>query len=123
MDKEKYFEIKNIKGNIQTAIASETAKALKLFCEQQPEFEQAIEQSGKSFQECLNSIAKGVGKSISDLEVYNKAVKFYFTTAEVHFNMSIDLSGNNGYTSSPPITMTECKKSGLTVSLDELLDF
>ena len=122
MDKEKYFEIKNIKGHIQTAIASETAKALKLFCEQQPEFEQAIEQSDKTFQECLDAVAKGIGKSMSDLEAYEKAVKFYFETAKVHFNMSIDLSGDNGYTP-PPITMTERKQSGLTVSLDELLDF
>lgn len=122
MDKEKFFEIKNIKGSVQTAIAAETAKALKLFCEQQPEFEQAIEQSGKTFQECLDAVAKGVSKSISDLEVYNKAVKFYFETAKVHFNMSIDLSGDNGYTP-PPITMTECRQSGLTISLDELLDF
>lgn len=121
MDKEKYFEI-NIKGNIQAAIASETAKALKLFCDQQPEFEQAIEQSGKTFQECLDSVVKGVSKSISDLEVYNKAVKFYFETAKVHFNMSIDLSGDNNYTP-PTITMTNFKRSGLTVTLDELLDF
>lgn len=121
MDKEKYFEIKNIKGSKQTAIAAETAKALKLFCDQQPEFEQAIEQSGKTFLECLDTIVKGVGASISDLEVYNKAVKFYFETAKVHFNISIDLSGDNGY--NPPITMTERRQSGLTVSLDELLDF
>ncbi len=122
MDKEKYFEIKNIKGSKQKGIAMETAKALKLFCNQQPEFEQAIEQSGKTFIECLDAIVKNVGTSISDFEIYNKAVKFYFETAKVHFNMSIDLSGDNGYTP-PPITMTECRQSGLTVSLDELLDF
>ena len=82
-----------------------------------------MEQSGKSFQECLDKVIKGVGKSISDLEVYTKAVKFYFSTAVVHFHMTIDLSGDNGHTE-PPITMTQSKpKSSLGLSLDELLDF
>ena len=125
MDKKKYFDVKDIKGKKQTAIAKDTAKALLQFCKQEPEFEKAVEQSGKTYAECLDSIVKDVGSSVSDLEVYSKAVKFYFETAKVHFNMSIDLSGDNGY-KEPPITVThnESKASGiLTVSLDELLDF
>ncbi len=123
MDKEKYFDIKGIKGNCQKTIAPDTAKALTLFCGQEPEFEQAINQSGTSFQQCLDSVVKGVKSSISDLEVYTKAVKFYFSTATVHFHMTIDLSGDNGHID-PPITMTQNKpKSTLSVSLDDLLDF
>lgn len=125
MNKEKYFNIKNIKGRKQAAIAEAVAKALKQFCEQEQEFEQAVEQSGKTYSECLDSVCKGVGASISDLDAYSKAVKFYFTTAEVHFNMSIDLGGGNGY-EEPPITVTHNspkKAATLTVSLDELLDF
>lgn len=123
MDKEKYFDTKDIKGRYQKAIAGETAKALTIFCEQEREFEQAIEQSGKSFQECLDSVVKNFGTAVSDIEVYRKAVKFYFSTATVHFNMTIDLSGGNGHID-PPITMTQSKpKSSLSVSLDELLDF
>lgn len=122
MNKEKYFDIKKIKGKKQAAIAEAVAKALKQFCEQEPEFEQAVEQSDKTYSECLDSVVKGVGNSISDLEAYSRAVKYYFETAVIHFNMLIDLSGDNGYTP-PPITMTEQKQSGLTVSLDELLDF
>ena len=110
MDKEKYFDAKSIKGKYQHAVAADTAKALTHFCEQEPEFEQAVEQSGKSFQECLDSVVKGIKQSCSDLEVYSRAVKFY---------MSIDLCGDNGYTA-PPITVT---KSSLSVSLDDLLDF
>lgn len=123
MDGEKYFDTSSIKGRYQKAIANETAEALILFCKREPEFEQAVEQSGKSFQECLDSITKGIKDSMSDLKIYNKAVKFYFSTATVHFNMTIDLSGGNGHTD-PPITMTQSKpKSSLSVSLDELLDF
>lgn len=123
MDREKYFDTSSIKGRYQKAIANETADALILFCKQEPEFEQAVEQSGKSFQECLESLTKGIKDSASDLKIYNKAVKFYFSTATVHFDMTIDLSGGNGHTD-PPITMTQSKpKSSLSVSLDELLDF
>lgn len=123
MDLKEYFDVKNIKGRYQRAIASETAKALMLFCEQEQEFEQAIEQSGKNFQECLDAVVKNLGVTASDIEVYGKAVKFYFSTAVIHFNMSIDLSGENGHID-PPIIMTQSKsKSSLSVSLDELLNF
>lgn len=118
-----YFDTSVIVGKYQRAVAPKTAKALMQFCEQEPEFEQAIEQSGVDFQCCLDKVIKGVGESISDLEVYTKAVKFYFSTAVVHFHMTIDLSGDNGHTE-PPITMTQSKpKSSLGLSLDELLDF
>lgn len=124
MDKEKYFDTEGIKGRYQKAIAPETVKALIVFCEQEPEFEQAVEQSDKSFQECLDHVVNGIGNSISDLEVYSRAVKFYFPVAELHFSMKIDLCGNTGYTP-PPVTMTEFKPkhSGLSISLDDLLDF
>lgn len=123
MDREKYFDVSQIKGVKQRAVAEGTAKALLQFCEQEQEFEQAIEQSGGTFQQCLDKAVKGSGNSISDLEVYSKAVKFYFSTAVVHFHMTIDLSGDNGHVN-PPITMTQNKpKSSLSVSLDDLLDF
>lgn len=116
-----YFDTSVIVGQYQRAVAPKTAKALMQFCEQEPEFEQAIEQSGVDFQCCLDKVIKGVGDSISDLDVYNKAVKFYFSTATVHFNMTIDLSGDNGHIE-PPITMKQNKpKSSLGLSLDELL--
>lgn len=120
MDKEKYFACDGIEGRYQKAIAAETAKALMLCCEQEPEFEQAVEQSDKTFHQCLDKIVKGVKGSMSDLETYNKAVKFYFPTAAIHFNMTINLSGDNGY-QAPPIKKTEHKSSGLSISLDSML--
>lgn len=126
MDLKKYFDCKNIKGKYQQAIAKETAKALQAFCEQEPEFLQAIEQSKKIYQQCLDDIVKDIGHSCSDLEVYSRAVKFYFSTATVNFNMIIDLSGDNGY-KAPPITVShaepEQKQDKLSLSLDSLLDF
>lgn len=119
MNLQEYFDGKNLRGRFQRAVSDDTAKALKLFCEQEPEFEQAIEQSGKSFQECLDVACKGLGESCSDFEVFSRAVKFYFSTAEIHFNMTIDLIGENRQ-ETPPITMT---KNSLELSLDSLLDF
>lgn len=53
--KKGYLSTKDIKGNKQKAIAESVVIALQSFCEQEPEFEQAIEQSSKSFQDCLDA--------------------------------------------------------------------
>ncbi len=122
MDTKEYFSSKSIKGRYQQVIAADTARALISFCEQEPEFAQAVEESGKTFQDCLDSVCKNVGSGISDFTVFSRAVKFYFSTAEVHFNMTIDLIGGNDR-KDPPITMTQHASESLSVSLDELLDF
>lgn len=116
---EKYFE-GNIKGRMQKVIAEPVAETLKSFCKQEPEFETAILDSGKTYQECLDDVTKGAGEALSDIETYRRAVKFYFTTATVKFIMTIDLCGDNG-ADKPPITMTQSKS--LRVSLDDLLNF
>ena len=121
MDK-KYFDVKP-KGRHAQVIAKPTADALMEFCRQEPEFEQAIVQSGKSFDDCLQAITKNIGSAISDLEVYSRAVKFYFPVAAVRFSMEIDLCGDNGAVD-PPITMTKRDKpDAMQLSLDSLLDF
>lgn len=99
------------------AVKDAVYDTLCVFAEQEPEFAQAIEQSEKTLQDCCEYCVKGCGKSISDLEVFKRAAQFYFSTAEVHFNMTIDLCGNNGHTP-PPITQS---KSSLSISLDDLL--
>lgn len=112
-----YFSTKEIKGDIQEIIASSAAEALREFCRQEPEFEQAIADSGKSLQGCLDAVADTCDRrgGVSDLEVYRKAVQFYFSTADVRFHMEIDLSAGNG--------APKPRKETLSVSLDELLDF
>ena len=55
------------------------------------EFAQAIVQGG-SLSDCISTVLKGVGGSISDLEVYKRAVAFYFPGADVRFSMEIDLA-------------------------------
>lgn len=124
MNRDEYFDTKKIKGRAQKIVAEGVANALRYFCDKEPEFEQAIEQSGKSFVDCLDEIVKDVGPSkpgLSDFEVYNRAAKFYFTTAKIWYTMNIDLRGS--VVAAKPITMTETKKDTLSISLDDLLDF
>ena len=61
------------------------------FATQEAEFAQAIVQGG-SLSDCISAVLKGVGGSISDLEVYKRAVAFYFPGADVRFSMEIDLA-------------------------------
>ena len=134
MDLKKYFDVAEIKHQMQRCIAPDTSATLQAFCEQEPEFRQAIEQSGKSFQECLDATVKNAGPCLPDLEAYKRAVNFYFSTATIHFNMVIDLSGEVT-NEATPITVShssevkseepeqETSKSVMSLSLDDILDF
>ena len=71
------------------AMKSEVLKALKEFCSQSEVFAEAVVK-GKSFEECMKAVGKGVsGGSISDLKAYQLAVKYYMSDADVRFCMEI----------------------------------
>lgn len=93
------------------AVCDPVRDCLKDFCQQNDEFAQAVAQGG-TFKDCLSACVKGIGQSCSDLEVYKKAVQFYFKGADVHMELKIDL-GDAGF--------SDNKSIGL--SLDSLLDF
>lgn len=85
-------EKKAVSGPKEKAMAADVLSAIKEFCTQEPEFAQAVVQSG-TFADCMKKVAAGVGNSISDLEAYKKAVQFYFPGAEVHMALTINLIG------------------------------
>ena len=101
-------EIKESKGKV---IAEPTKKTLLEFCRQEEEFAQAIIESSKKFSECCESVTKGVGNAISDLEVYRKAVQFYFEGADIRFEMKIDLCAS----------VNSADKKSLNISLMDLI--
>ncbi|MBR5094469.1 MAG: hypothetical protein IK095_05190 [Oscillospiraceae bacterium] len=70
-------------------------EALEEFCRQDEEFAQAIVQ-GKSFGECMKTVAAGCGSGLSDLEAYRRAVRFYFPGADIRMSMTVDLIGEAG---------------------------
>ncbi len=98
------------------AVGSAVLGALKTFCRQNKEFSQAVVQSNKPIKDCIESTVKGCGGSISDIEVYRKAVQFYFLGSDIKFSMTINL-GDGGFSNSVEVPA----KKGLSLSLDELL--
>lgn len=112
---------KEVRGNKAIAMAPAVFDALKKFCLQEPEFAQAVVQGG-SFAECMAAVAKGVGTAISDLEVYGKAVQFYFPGAKIHFQMDIDLVGDAAKPEPPALPDPEPVQKPTVLSLS-LADF
>ncbi len=118
-------EFKAAKGlsKCGAVVAKPVLDALTQFCRQNSEFAQAVVQSGKDIKDCIESTVKGVsGKGISDIEVYRRAVAFYFEGATVSFVMNIDL-GDGGFSNNSPAqeTAPTVSKKGLQISLDDLL--
>ena len=72
--------------------------ALETFIRQDEEFAQAVVQGG-TFEKCMEAVSKNVGRGISDLDAYKRAVQFYFPGADVEFSMKIRVnpyeSGDN----------------------------
>lgn len=106
-------------GKYETVVKNAVLRTICKFCEQNAEFKQAIEQSGKSFADCLKATVKGAGASLEDLEVYKRAVEFYFPGADIKCTMTLDL-GDNGFSNE---TSTEADSGKLQLDLDSLLDF
>lgn len=107
-------------GKYETAVKNAVMKTICKFCEQNAEFKQAIEQTGKSFADCLKASVAGAKEHISDLDCYKRAVAFYFPGADIKCTMTLDL-GDNGFSNSK--TSTEADSGKLQLDLDSLLDF
>lgn len=115
-------ELENvILGKKETAVKDAVLKTICKFCEQNAEFKQAIEQSNKSFADCLKATVKNAGISIEDLEVYKRAVAFYFPGADIKCTMTLDL-GDEGFSNNSE-TPTGAAGGKLQLDLDSLLDF
>ncbi len=113
------------------AVGTYVVKVLTDFCRQNAEFAQAIVQSGKTVNDCVEAAVKGAGNSISDFDVYSKAAAFWFEGATVKFTMTLDL-GDGGFSNTPEssegldtpdISGTADTHKRLELALDDLLDF
>lgn len=90
------------------------AEALTEFCRQNEEFAEAVEQGG-SFQECMDKVSANIHDSISDIEAYRRAVRFYFAGAEVVFQMQIQLQGD-------PVKLEDvAKPTAIVLNLEDFL--
>lgn len=111
--KEKEEAIKNT-GQKEKVICNPVFEVLCDFCRQEIEFAQAIYQTDKTFSACLKECVKGAGSAISDIDVYKKAVSFYFDGADINFSMTINLcaSVQNNQTQN---------KNAIVLSLDDFI--
>ena len=68
--------------------------ALAGFCKQNESFTQAVINGG-TFAECIKYCTEGIGGNtgISDIDIYRRAVQFYFPGAQVDFHISIITEG------------------------------
>jgi len=73
------------------AIAGPVAENLIKFAENK-DFGLKIQTSEKTLLDCCTEVVKGVKSHISDIEVYKKAVQFYFPEADIKFSMDIQLT-------------------------------
>lgn len=80
-------------GSKEQAIHKAVAATLKKFCEEDARFAQVFLKTRRTLSDCCGQIVRGVGNSISDIEVYRRAVQFYFPNSEIEFKMNILLTG------------------------------
>ncbi len=107
-------------GKYENVVKPYVLDEICFFAEQNSEFAQAIEQSDKSFADCLKASVAGVKEHhISDLDCYKRAVAFYFPGADIKCTMTLDL-GDNGFSNE---TSTKADSGKLQLDLDSLLDF
>jgi hypothetical protein len=112
------FDPKTLKGGVAKVIGKDVSETIAEFCRQDEEFARSVVDSDKSINECINSIAGSIhGQGCSDIDVYALAVKFYFPTATIHFNMTIDLAGDaRSYAEKVGAVQSDTSKAGITVS-------
>lgn len=114
----KKLDAGTVSGQKEKVMAGAVAKVLQDFCRQDAEFAQAVAQGG-SFADCMHNVAKGVGGSISDIDAYKKAVRFYFPGADISVQMRIDLIGD---AAKKPMERVEEKKSdGIILNLEDFM--
>lgn len=106
-------------GRYENAVNNAVSQTLKAFCEQSEEFARAIVESDKTYADCLTAICKGLGSSISDFDLYTKAVQFWFPGAIVEYKMTIRMSEYEVEKEATP----EPKQQDISLSLDSLLDW
>lgn len=70
-------------------VKSHVANTLRQFCKSDTRFAEVVVKTVRSLSECCAAVMDGTGNAISDLEVYKKAVQFYFPKADIEFQMLI----------------------------------
>ena len=83
-------ELKVFKGGYkETAVSKFVASTIAHFCEQSEKFASVVAKTPRTLSDCCAEILADTGYSVSDIDVYRKAVKHYFPDSEVKMTMEI----------------------------------
>lgn len=110
---EKVKEDPKVTDRHYSIIRDGVVAALESFIKQDDEFAQAVVQGGTT-EEMFKSVCKKIGSKtgVSDLEVYQAAVEFFFPGAKIEFHMTIDLCGS--------VREHKTERTSLDLSFDDL---
>lgn len=94
-------------------IRSKTVEVLEGFIKRYDEFAQAVVQ-GESMHDMFDTICKEIEKKqgLSDIEVYQRAVDFFFPGAKIYCHMDLDLCGS--------VREHKTERTSLDLSFDDL---
>ncbi len=86
-------ERKAIDGRFAKLIEGEVVNQLLIFAEQDEELAEVVLDHPRSFKQCMDAVMKDIGYSISDIDAYRRAVKFYFPEWDVECSMKLTKPG------------------------------
>ena len=111
--RKKINEIPKVTDRHYSIIRGGVVAALESFMNQDDEFAQAVVQGG-TMEEMFKAVCKKIGgkQGVSDLEVYQAAVEFFFPGAKIEFHMTIDLCGS--------VREHKTERTSLDLSFDDL---
>ena len=72
---------------------NEVVNVLRSFCSQNDKFAEIVYKTKRTFNDCMNEVAKNHGDGISDIDAYRRAVQFYFPNSQIEFLMQMTLTG------------------------------
>jgi len=72
---------------------NEVANVLRNFCSQDDKFAEIVYKTKRTFNDCMNEVAKNAGHGISDIDAYRRAIQFYFPNSQIEFLMKMTLTG------------------------------
>lgn len=110
---EKVRENPKVTDRHYTIIKDGVIAALESFIKQDDEFAQAVVQGG-TMKDMFETVCKKISgkQGVSDLEVYQAAVEFFFAGAKIEFHMTIDLCGS--------VREHKTERTSLDLSFDDL---
>lgn len=103
LDKLEQGSKEKIDNRYGAVIKTYVHSALEGFCKQDESFAQAVINGG-TFAECIKYCTDGIAASsgVSDIDIYRRAVQFYFPGAQVDFKIQIITAGAETIISEEP---------------------